>query len=393
MRDAVYMFHPNFLNYVFHQDHPFDQRRITLTRDLLRTAGAFPTEAEVLPVQDRLDEELLHAVHVPEYVERVKALSEPRPSDGAIGDAHKYGLDTEDTPYFPGMHRSAEIVAAASVEAAKLVMEGKTRHAVNLAGGLHHAMPQRGSGFCVYNDASIAISYIRQKYGARVLYVDTDVHHGDGVEMSFYSDPGVYTYSIHETGKYLFPGTGLVEQRGEGEGFGCTVNLPMEPYTEDDSWLECFGNVLSDVLNKARPDIIISQHGCDAHALDPMAHVHCSMKIYREMPRMLHRAAHDYCDGRWVALGGGGYDIWRVVPRAWALLWMEMSEHPLLKQIDADPHLRLPEEWLRHWGPRSPEELPETWLDDTSQWSPMPRRAEIEAKNRRAAELASMYLR
>lgn len=392
MRDAVYLFHPNSLNYVFGKDHPFDQRRITLTRDLLRTADAFPTDGEILPA-DRLDPSLLHAVHVPEYVERVKALSKDLPDDGLVGDAQKYGLDTEDTPFFPGMHQSAEIIAAASVAAAKMVMDGEARHAVNLAGGLHHAMPQRGSGFCVYNDASIAISFIRKQYGAKVLYVDTDVHHGDGVEISFYSDPGVYTYSIHETGKYLFPGTGLVEQRGEGEGFGCTVNLPMEPYTEDDSWLECFGNVLDDVLHKAKPDIIISQHGCDAHALDPLAHVHCSMKIYREMPKMLHEAAHTYCSGRWVALGGGGYDIWRVVPRAWALLWMEMSGHPLLKQLDADPQLRLPQEWLDRWGSQSPEPLPETWLDDTALWAAMPRRAEIEAKNRRAAELASLYLR
>ncbi|MCQ4085697.1 acetoin utilization protein AcuC [Saccharibacillus sp. JS10] len=392
MKDAVYLFHPHFLNYKFDQDHPFDQHRITLTRDLLRAANAFPSDSEIVSV-DQLDEEWLQAVHVPEYIESVKALSAAHPLGAKIHQAQKYGLNTEDTPFFPGMHQSAQMIAAASVEAAKLVMDGKTRHAINLAGGLHHAMPQRGSGFCVYNDASIAISFIRKQYGAKVLYVDTDAHHGDGVEMSFYSDPEVYTYSIHETGKYLFPGTGQIEQRGEGEGFGCTINLPMEPYTEDDSWLESFKNVLEDVLQKAKPDIIISQHGCDAHALDPLSHLHCSMRIYREMPRILHEAAHHYCDGRWVALGGGGYDIWRVVPRAWSLLWMEMSGHPLLQQIDADPFLRLPEAWLDRWSPQSPEELPQTWLDDISEWTPMPRRAEIEAANRRSVELASMYLR
>ena len=160
-----------------------------------------------------------------------------------------------------------------------------------MAGGLHHAFPERGSGFCVYNDAAIAISRIRQQFGARVLYIDTDVHHGDGVQWTFYDDPNVCTYSIHETGKFLFPGTGFVHERGIDHGFGTSINVPVEPYTEDDSWLECFSSSIEKAADAFKPDIIISQHGCDAHAYDPLSHMHCSMRIYQAMPAIIHRSS------------------------------------------------------------------------------------------------------
>ena len=152
---------------------------------------------------------------------------------------------------------------------------------MHLAGGLHHALPHKAGGFCIYNDAAIAISHIRRKYNAKVLYIDTDVHHGDGVQWMFYTDPDVCTLSIHETGKYLYPGTGAIGERGDGEGFGTSINLPMEPYTEDDSWMHCFKEAIESVTARFKPDIIISQHGCDAHRFDPMAppslqHVHLS---------------------------------------------------------------------------------------------------------------------
>ncbi|MFD1888076.1 acetoin utilization protein AcuC [Paenibacillus wenxiniae] len=392
MLQAAYVYHPDSLNYVFRRDHPFDQRRLVMTMELLEQVQALPKEAIHIP-PNSLDEQLLQRVHIPAYIETVKQLSVSCPAEPYISQAGQYGLDDDETPFFEGMHHSAAAIAAGSVHAAELVMSGKAQHALHLGGGLHHALPQKGAGFCIYNDASIAIRHIRDQYGAKVLYIDTDVHHGDGVEMSFYTDPNVFTYSIHETGKFLFPGTGRVEERGEGEGFGCTINVPVEPYTEDDSWLECFSNVLQKVLECARPDVIVSQHGCDAHALDPLSHIHCSMRIYREMPKLIHRAAHDFCNGRWVALGGGGYDIWRVVPRAWSLLWLEMSQHALLHEIDHHPLLDLPSEWLTRWQQESPVSLPDTWLDDVSRWEPMPRRSEITERNRHICELASSYLK
>ncbi|WP_458118846.1 acetoin utilization protein AcuC [Paenibacillus sp. Z6-24] len=392
MNDAVYVHHPDSLKYIFHQGHPFDQRRLVLTMELLQQSGALPA-ASILTPDQPLDEELLHQIHIPGYIEAVKQLSVPDPSGEALRNAAQYGLDHGDNPYFPGMHESAAAIAAGSVKAADLVMSGASRHALHMAGGLHHAMPQKSAGFCIYNDAALAITHLRQRYDARVLYIDTDVHHGDGVEICFYTDPNVFTYSIHETGKYLFPGTGLVEERGAGEGFGFTLNVPVEPYTEDASWLECFENTLTQVMERARPDIIISQHGCDAHALDPLSHIHCSMEIYRQMPRMIHEAAHTWCEGRWVALGGGGYDIWRVVPRAWSLVWLEMSGHPLLEQINREPLLSLPCSWLQQWQGESPVELPTTWLDNVQRWEPIPRREEIARQNRYISELAASYLK
>jgi acetoin utilization protein AcuC len=213
------------------------------------------------------------------------------------------------------------------------------------------------------------------------------------VQWGYYSDPRVCTLSIHETGKYLFPGTGYVHERGDDSAFGTNVNMPMEPYTEDASWMACFSEVLDAAIRRFQPDIIVSQHGCDAHAFDPLAHIHCSMLIYKEMPALIHRYAHEYCQGRWIALGGGGYDIWRVVPRAWSLLWLEMIDHPIIRQLNQDSSLKLPQAWLDAQQSASPVELPVQWLDDTNNWIPIPRRQEITEKNMNTKELALMYLK
>lgn len=389
-KNAVYVFHEDELQYRFNDTHPFDPERLLMTRDLLEKAGALQQSQFRKPRKAR-DEQLL-LVHTPEYVNEVKALSEPVPSDKAIREAERFGLDTEDTPYFANMHDVTCHIVGGSIEAAETVMSGLADHALHLGGGLHHAMPNKGAGFCIYNDASVAIAYIRERYDAKVLYVDTDVHHGDGVQWSFYHDPNVCTLSFHETGKYLFPGTGAVNERGDGDGYGMCVNVPVEPYTEDDSWMEGFDEAMERVVRFFKPDVIVSQHGCDAHALDPLAHVHCSTRIYVEMPGTIHRLAHQYCQGRWVALGGGGYDIWRVVPRAWSFLWLTMTDHPLMDRLSREPTLPLPKAWLDEWTKRSPLELPHTWLDSVEQWAPIPRRDEITEKNRRTREIALMYV-
>ncbi|MCD1257946.1 acetoin utilization protein AcuC [Paenibacillus athensensis] len=377
--------------YKFNDTHPFNQQRLALTVDLLRKAGALPPAALRAP-RPATDAELLR-VHTPAYVEAVKTLSASAPDPESVRTAGRFGLDTDDTPFFPGMHDITATVVGGSIEAAELVMSGVAPHALHLGGGLHHAMPGKGAGFCVYNDASAAIAHIQAAYGAKVLYVDTDVHHGDGVQWSFYSDPRVCTLSIHETGKYLFPGTGGVHERGDGEAFGTSLNVPVEPYTEDESWLECFGEVLSAAIARFQPDVIVSQHGCDAHAYDPLAHVHCSMRVYQAMPELIHQLAHQWCGGRWIALGGGGYDIWRVVPRAWSLLWLVMSQQAPALQLGAEPQLELPQAWLDAWQGSSPVPLPRTWLDDVRGWAPMPRRQAIAEKNRQSKELALLYLR
>ncbi|SEM75158.1 acetoin utilization protein AcuC [Paenibacillus sp. OV219] len=385
--NAVYIHHQDASRYKFNKDHPFDPMRLTLTHSLLQSANALNDSQYRHPAA--ADDELLKLVHRPDYIDAVRMLSADKPDAEAIKRAELYGLNTDDTPYFPGMHEATASIVGGSVMAADLVMSGQAKHAYHMAGGLHHAFPDRGAGFCVYNDAAIAIAHIRKQYGARVLYIDTDVHHGDGVQWTFYADPDVCTYSIHETGKYLFPGTGFVAERGIDAGYGTTINVPVEPYTEDESWLASFATTIEKVTQVFKPDVIVSQHGCDAHAYDPLSHIHCSMRIYQAMPALIHQLAHRYTDGRWIAVGGGGYDIWRVVPRAWALVWLEMTDHPIAAQLrEQTGNEPLPQAWIDSWSANSPEELPTHWLDDSRLWQPIPRRSEIEARNREVAELA-----
>ncbi|MGG2993371.1 acetoin utilization protein AcuC [Paenibacillus macerans] len=383
---ALFIHHEQERKYRFHDRHPFHPIRLELTMDLLKEVGALKPD-HLLRQRPATEEELLW-VHQPAYVEAVKNLSLTPPDPAWVSRAEQYGLLDEDTPYFAGMHEAAACIAGGTVAAVEAVLSGASTHALHLGGGLHHALSAKAAGFCVYNDAAVAISYARRRYGARVLYVDTDVHHGDGVQWSFYSDPEVCTYSIHETGKYLFPGTGFLPERGEHQGYGACMNLPLQPYTEDDSWMECFEQSVRRLAGHFRPDLIVSLHGCDAHALDPLSHMHCSMAIYRRMPEILHELAHTYCEGRWVAVGGGGYDFWRVVPRAWSLLWLEMSGHPLKETLTQQPDARLPEAWIKRWQSQTSFSLPDAWLDDLSHWDSIPRRAEITAKNRETLAVA-----
>ncbi|RXZ77050.1 acetoin utilization protein AcuC [Paenibacillaceae bacterium] len=385
--NAVFIHHPDALNYRFNDHHPFNPLRLTLTFDLLKACSALEPGQIITPSTADLAQ--IAKIHREDYIDAVMGLSGQFPPDAWVRQAERYGLQTEDTPFFQGMHASAAAIAGGSIHAAEAVMSGQAEHAFHMAGGLHHAFPDRGAGFCIYNDAAIAIAQIRERYDARVLYIDTDVHHGDGVQWIFYNDPNVCTYSIHETGKFLFPGSGFVSEKGDQEGFGACYNMPVEPYTEDDSWLECFAESIEKIAAAFRPDIIISQHGCDAHAFDPLSHIHCSMRIYQEMPRIIHRLAHDYANGRWVAIGGGGYDIWRVVPRAWSLIWLEMTGHPIAAALEqTGANLPLPQQWLERWSTQSPEGIPPLWLDQTASWAPMPRRETITMNNRAVKQVA-----
>lgn len=371
------------MGYKFNEEHPFNPLRLELTIDLLKATGALSDEQIIAPAADSYNvDELLSLVHRSDYLRAVRMLSNKATFEQYANIAGKYGLHSEDTPYFEGVHQAAAAIVTGSVSAADAVMTGKAIHAYHLAGGLHHAFPERAAGFCIYNDAAVAIKHIRQVYGAKVLYIDTDVHHGDGVQWVFYDDPDVCTYSIHETGKFLFPGTGYVYEKGIDNGLGACFNMPLEPYTEDHSWLESFNVTIRKVIDHCKPDIIISQHGCDAHAFDPLSHLHCSMRVYAEIPSIIHELAHEYTNGRWVALGGGGYDIYRVVPRAWSLVWLAMIDHPIAVAAVAGEMQSLPDAWLNQWAPHSILELPKFWLDEPNVIQPMPRRNEIEKKNK-----------
>ncbi|UFJ41555.1 acetoin utilization protein AcuC [Brevibacillus humidisoli] len=378
-RRSRLIYSPDYATYYFHDEHPFNQKRLLLTYDLMKAFGLL-AEGDVLPPRPATDEELA-LIHDRRYIETVRAQGH---STTELPLSASFGLGTEDVPCFPQMHEAASLIVGGTLEAVNLVMNGEADHAFNPAGGLHHAFRGRASGFCVYNDCSVAIAYLRKYYDARVLYVDTDAHHGDGVQWSFYDDPNVLTISLHETGKFLFPGTGNLTERGDGQGYGFSVNIPLDAFTEDESYLEVYHQLVPKVARGFRPDVIVTQNGCDAHAYDPLTHLSCTTRIYQEIPRLAHQLAHELCGGRWIAVGGGGYDIWRVVPRAWTLLWSEMSDQPL-------GDVPLPEEWIRQWQDRSPLALPAHLLDDHTPFPPIPRRREITEKNRMTLERALSF--
>lgn len=381
MKHAVFVYSEDQLGYKFSDTHPFNQKRLVLTVDLLREMNALPDEL-IVPPRIATDEELLLA-HDLRYVETIKKASkgEMTPETG-----ESYGIGTEDTPIFDNMHEASARLVGGTLTAVDYVMEGKAQHALNLGGGLHHGFRGKASGFCIYNDSSVAINYIKKKYGARVLYIDTDAHHGDGVQWCFYDDPDVCTVSIHETGRYLFPGTGSINERGSGQGYGTSFNFPIDAFTEDESFLEIYRTALKEIAEFFKPDVILSQNGVDAHYLDPLTHLYGTMKIYREIPKIAHELAHQYCEGRWIAVGGGGYDIWRVVPRAWSFIWMEMNNKPL-------PEGKLPEPWLSKWQAHSPIPLIETWDDPKDMYKPIPRKEEITDKNQQMLNKALYMIR
>lgn len=376
MREAVFIYSEEQLNYKFHDDHPFNHLRLKLTYDLLKKLNAIHDE-QVVPPRMATDEELL-LVHDPNFIEAVKLAGKGELSNEL---AESYGLGTEDTPIFPNMHEASALLVGGTLTAVDYVMSGKTKHALSLGGGLHHGFKGKASGFCVYNDCSVAIKYIQEKYHARVLYVDTDAHHGDGVQWTFYDDPNVCTLSIHETGRYLFPGTGNVNERGHGKGYGYSFNIPLDAFTEDESFLDAYTSSIQEVAAFFKPDVILTQNGADAHYLDPLTHLSSTMKIYREIPKLAHKIAHEYCDGKWIAVGGGGYDIWRVVPRAWSLIWLEMTEN-------SNCYGNLPKEWVDEWQPKTNYKLPTEWDDPDNLYPPIPRKAEITEKNARTVESA-----
>jgi acetoin utilization protein AcuC len=360
--------------YGFGGDHPFNPLRIRLTLELCEALGLL--EGHPFVTSEPATDEDLATVHTLSYVRMVQKAGL---GSGDPWDVVHYGLGTGDNPIFPDMHDACARVVGAVLESCRLVVRGEAAHAMCISGGLHHALRSRASGFCVYNDAGVAIARLQEENpGIRVAYVDTDAHHGDGVQWMFYDDPEVLTVSMHESGRYLFPGTGGIDERGRNGGVGYSVNVPLEPYTDDESWISCFEDVVPEVLRAFEPDLILSQNGCDGHALDPLTHLSATTRLYEHVPKRVHELAHELCDGRWVATGGGGYDIWRVVPRAWTALWAAVSHRELPE--------RVPEDWLAVRGAQSPVRLPPLMRDHPAEHPPAAHVSEIADRNRRTTE-------
>ncbi|MGH3367013.1 MAG: acetoin utilization protein AcuC [Nocardioidaceae bacterium] len=373
---ASVVFDETLTQYNFGPQHPMAPLRVDLTMRLARAldiVGGTGLAQVPAPVAG---EDTLATVHSERYIEAVSAASaKPDRVDFARG------LGTEDNPTFAGMHEASAHVVGASVEAARQVWQGEVAHGVNIAGGLHHAMRDAASGFCIYNDVAIAIQWLLDNGAERVGYVDIDVHHGDGVQAAFYDDPRVLTISLHEGPGTLFPGTGVPTESG-GEGAkGSAVNVAMPPGTSDAGWLRAFHAVVPPLLREFRPQVLVTQQGCDSHVDDPLAHLMLTIDGQRAAYLALHDLAHELSDGKWVATGGGGYAIVDVVPRTWSHLLAVAGGAPV------DPATETPAEWREHvqhrlgrvaprrmTDGRSPEYQewalgydPESWLDRSIQ--------------------------
>ncbi|MGA5197883.1 acetoin utilization protein AcuC [Streptomyces exfoliatus] len=330
---ALLMWDEAVTGYDFGSEHPMDPVRLALTMSLVRAYG-LDRAVDVVAAKPAGDS-TLRLVHREDYVAAVRAASaDPRRADQA------YGLGTVDDPAFAGMHEVSALIAGQSVGAAEAVWRGETAHAVNFAGGLHHAMPGGASGFCIYNDASLAIARLLELGAERVAYVDVDVHHGDGVQAAFWEDPRVLTVSLHEHPRTLFPQTGWPEETGAtGPGEGGAVNVALSAGTGDAGWLRAFHAVVPELIADFRPQVLVTQHGADTHFEDPLAHLAVSLDAQRAVQEACHELAHTYAEGRWVALGGGGYAVVDVVPRSWTHLVGIAAHAPV------DPESVIPSSW------------------------------------------------
>ena len=336
--------------YDFGAGHPMTPTRVELTIELARAFGLF-AEAGVsvnnpVPATDAE----LELVHDSRYIAEVRLAGGDRPDAPMLGF---FGLGTEDDPVFPGMHDASALVAGATLAAARAVWTGAAQHGASIAGGLHHAMRGSASGFCVYNDPAIAIAWMLGQGAERVAYVDVDVHHGDGVQAAFYDDPRVLTISLHEHPAALWPGTGLPSETGGPGAPGSAVNVALPAGTGDAGWLRAFHGVVPPLLREFRPQILVSQHGCDTHRLDPLADLRLSIDAQRAASAAIHALAHQVAGGCWLLTGGGGYDLLQVVPRTWAHLLAEAAGHPIA------PGARIPAAWREHASRGTGRQAPE----------------------------------
>ena len=351
---------PRSNTYDFGPGHPLTPRRFGPGLDLLRAVGATPgLEPEPAP-----DDELAWC-HLEAYIEVVKRFSTAPYGPPKAG----IGVGGDDPP-FPGMHDAAAMVAGGSIRAMEAILRGEVDHAFHPGGGLHHAMPGRASGFCIYDDVALAIARARRD-GLRVLYVDLDVHHGDGVQAIHWDDPGVMTVSVHESGMTLFPGSGFADETGEGVAAGTAVNVPFEAASGERVWLETLRTLLPELAAAFGPDIVVSQHGADSHLWDPLAHLRMTTTAMGEAARLVDAIAHQYAGGRWLATGGGGYDAYRVVPRMWAHVWLAGAHEAVPAETPADWRERWAAEGARYGQaplPRTFDDAPNAgWEVDSAQ--------------------------
>ncbi|MGH3277314.1 MAG: acetoin utilization protein AcuC [Streptosporangiaceae bacterium] len=340
--------------YDFGPGHPLAPVRVELTMELTRAFGVLDRPGVTVQAAELATDAELELIHDRRYIAAVRAAGEPDSSP----DAWRFGLGSGDNPVFPGMHEASALVAGATLAAARAMWSGAAQHGAGIAGGLHHAMAARASGFCVYNDPAIAIAWLLEQGAERIAYVDIDVHHGDGVQAAFYDDPRVLTISLHETPELLFPGTGRPSETGGPAALGSAVNVALPGGTGDAGWLRAFHAIVPPLLRAFAPQVLVSQHGCDTHRLDPLAHLALTVDGQRAAHAAIHALAHESAGGRWLLMGGGGYELVQVVPLTWTHLLSEAAGEPV------DPASATPPGWrayvTRRTGRPAPKYMTET---------------------------------
>jgi len=342
---AALLYSERFLEYNLGPAHPLRPVRVKLTYDLLKAKGILDNATVSVVEPQAATEQQILLFHEQEYVSLVKKYSQ----------TGRGLLDTGDTPAFKGCYEATSLVVGASLKACELVMKEGFSHAFNPSGGLHHAHPDRASGFCIFNDPAISISYLKSKFGVKKLvYLDIDAHHGDGVMYGFYEDPGVLDIDFHESGRFLFPGTGFPDETGAHEGVGFKVNVPLPPGTCDEAYLKAFHEVVPSMVEEFKPEIILVQCGADGHMDDRLAHLRLSTEAYREVVMEMHRLAHQLCNGRLLIFGGGGYTLANV-PRVWALAFATLAG---LSSDDV-----IPGEWAKEFSALTGEDPPQKFQD------------------------------
>ncbi|RRQ28918.1 acetoin utilization protein AcuC [Rhodococcus sp. Eu-32] len=354
-QDDIVVWSSDYLSYRWSDDHPMNPTRLDLTMSLARSIGVLDGIEPVEPTAAS-DSELLR-IHTPAYIEAVKNAPEKGPSI-VHPDAVEHGLGSDDNPVFRQMHEASAMLAGGTLAAAREIASGRARRAVSIGGGMHHAMPDWASGFCVYNDAAIAISWLLDNGFDRIAYIDVDAHHGDGVQHAFVDDPRVLTVSLHQHPATLWPNTGWSTEVGTGAAEGTSINVPLLPNTGDRLWLRAFHAVVPGAVAAFRPQIIVSQCGVDSHREDPLADLALTVDGQNAAFLAMRDLADKHADGRWIAVGGGGYGLVRVVPRAWTYLIAAALGRPV------DAGLALPDSWRERVRAMAPSiDLPQVMGD------------------------------
>ena len=349
MQPPAVVWDPALLAYDLGGDHPFNPVRLQLTIRLATELGVLDGVPLLAP-EPAGDAELCR-IHSADYLDAVKQAP-------MVGWDVGHGLGTADNPVFSDMHEATALVVGSTLLAARKIAEGEASRAVNIAGGLHHAMRDHAAGFCVYNDCAVAISWLLDHGFDRIAYIDTDVHHGDGVQAAFYDDPRVLTVSLHQHPFTLWPGTGYSSETGSGDAEGTAVNIPLPPRTPDPGWLRAFHAVVPSLLDEFQPQLLVTQCGVDSHEEDPLADLSLTVDGHRTIYTTLRTLAERHTGGKWLAVGGGGYQLIRVVPRSWTHLIATVLDR------DVEPETKVPPGWLdmvRQAAPRA--ELPLAMTD------------------------------